>query len=188
MPDAENLAWKLVRVLAGRAPGSCWTRTRRSAGAAALENLPVTDATMRFMVPSSPLRRRVRNAVLHGSVRVPALRRRVNSGRLAEPFTYGASPIVEPGLGQVAPDASLPAGGRLRDRLGRDFVALLVSPDGTGPPGVLAVPADSVPGRRYAPGGVPAGGRLWLIRPDGHLAARRDPWLAAPTSMRSSPS
>ena len=75
----------------------------------------------------------------------------------------------------MAPDASLPAGGRLRSPLGRDFVALLVSPDGIGPPGVLAVPADSVAGRRYAPGGVPAGGRLWLIRPDGHLAARRDP-------------
>jgi 2-polyprenyl-6-methoxyphenol hydroxylase-like FAD-dependent oxidoreductase len=173
--DAENLAWKLARVLAGRAPAGLLDSYEPERRAAAAENLAVTGATMRFMVPSTPLRRRLRNAVLRGSVRVPALRRRVNSGRLAEPFTYPASPIVAPGLGQVAPDAPLPGGGRLRERLGRDFVALLVCPDGCGPDGVLAVPAGSAAGRRYAPGGVPAGGRLWLIRPDGHLAARRDP-------------
>ncbi len=173
--DAENLAWKLARVLAGRAPAALLDTYEPERRAAAAENLAVTGATMRFMVPATPLRRRVRNAVLRGSVRVPALRRRVNSGRLAEPFTYAASPVVEPGLGQVAPDAPLPGGGRLRDRLGRDFVAVLVSPYGTGPAGVVAVPADTDAGRRWAPDGVPAGGRLWLVRPDGHLAARRDP-------------
>lgn len=179
--DAENLAWKLARVLAGRAPAALLDSYQVERRAAAAVNLAVTGATMRFMVPPTPLRRRLRNAVLRGSVRVPALRRRVDSGRLAEPFRYAASPVVEPGLGQVAPDAPLP-GGRLRDHLGRDFVALLVLPTGAGPggeggglDGVLVVAADSAAGRRYAPDGVPAGGRLWLIRPDGHLAARRDP-------------
>jgi 2-polyprenyl-6-methoxyphenol hydroxylase-like FAD-dependent oxidoreductase len=173
--DAENLAWKLALVLAGRAPDALLDTYETERRAAAAENLAVTGATMRFMVPPSPLRRRLRNAVLRGSVRVPALRRRVNSGRLAEPFVYAGSPVVEPGLGGVAPDAPLPGGGRLRDLLGQDFVALLVGPDGAGPPGVVAVPADGAVGRRYTPGGVPAGGRLWLVRPDGHLAARRDP-------------
>jgi 2-polyprenyl-6-methoxyphenol hydroxylase-like FAD-dependent oxidoreductase len=176
--DAENLAWKLARVLAGRAPDALLDTYETERRAAAVENLAVTEATMRFMVPASPLGRRLRNAVLRGSVRVPALRRRVNSGRLAEPYTYADSPVVEPGLGQVAPDAPLAGGGRLRDLLGRDFVALLVTPDRTGAgarAGVVTVAADSAVGRRYAPEGVPAGGRLWLIRPDGHLAARRDP-------------
>ena len=168
--DAENLAWKLALVLAGRAPDALLDTYETERRAAAVENLAVTGATMRFMVPSTPLRRRLRNAVLRGSVRVPALRRRVNSGRLAEPFVYAGSPVVEPGLGGVAPDAPLAGGGRLRERLGGGFVALLVGPDGTGPDGVVAVPADSAVGRRYAPGGVPAGGRLWLIRPDGHLS------------------
>jgi 2-polyprenyl-6-methoxyphenol hydroxylase-like FAD-dependent oxidoreductase len=173
--DAENLAWKLALVLAGRAPDPLLDTYETERRAAAVENLAVTGATMRFMVPASRLRRRLRNAVLRGSVRVPTLRRRVNSGRLAEPFCYAGSPVVEPGLGGVAPDAPLAGGGRLRDLLGAGFLGLLVSPDGTGPDGVVAVPADSAVGRRYAPDGVPPGGRLWLIRPDGHLAARRDP-------------
>lgn len=173
--DAENLAWKLALVHKGQAPDALLDTYETERRAAAIENLDVTAATMRFMVPGSPLRRRLRNATLRGSVRVPALRRRVNSGRLAEPFCYAGSPVVQPGLGQVAPDAALPGGGRLRDLLGDDFVGLLVTPHGADRHGVVSVEADSAVGRKYAPDGVPPGGRLWLIRPDGHLAARRDP-------------
>jgi 3-(3-hydroxy-phenyl)propionate hydroxylase len=88
----------------------------------------------------------VRNAILRGSVRLPALRRRVNSGRLAQPFVYADSPIVVPGPddarlpghGDVAPDAPCRVIGpppespveRLRDLIGPCFVALLVC--GTG--------------------------------------------------------
>jgi 3-(3-hydroxy-phenyl)propionate hydroxylase len=146
--DAENLAWKLALVVAGRAPASLLESYDAERRAAAVENLAVTDASMRFMVPHGPLRRLLRNAILRGSVRLPALRRRVNSGRLAQPFVYAHSPIVVPGPddarlpahGDVAPDAPCRVIGpppespveRLRDLIGPGFVALLVCGRGSG--------------------------------------------------------
>jgi 3-(3-hydroxy-phenyl)propionate hydroxylase len=151
--DAENLAWKLALVAAGRAPESLLESYHVERRAAAAENLAVTDASMRFMVPHGPLRRLVRDSILRGSVRIAALRRRVNSGRLAQPFVYAESPIVTPGSddprlpahGDVAPDARCrmlaPSPGtpveRLRDLFGSSFVALLVCGEGS----ALASPA-----------------------------------------------
>ena len=208
--DAENLAWKLAMVLAGRASDSLLESYHVERRAAALENLAVTDASMRFMVPHGPVRRAVRNAILRGSLRVPRLRRMVNSGRLAQPFSYEASPIVTPGprdprlpqVGGVAPDASCQRIGgpadarRLRDLLGSRFVALLLAAapraastaairasrlawpapcdvvvvGADGPLSgvtVLADPQGEIQ-RGYGGGGASA----FLIRPDGHLAAR----------------
>jgi hypothetical protein len=140
--DAENLAWKLALVVTERAPAALLESYDSERRAAAVENLAVTDASMRFMVPRGRLRRLVRNAILRGSVRFPALRRRVNSGRLAQPYVYADSPIVVPGPedaglpvhGDVAPDAlcrvigppTEPPVARLRDLIGPCFVALLV--------------------------------------------------------------
>ena len=95
--DAENIAWKLAMVLAGRAPAALLATYDSERRAAALHNLAVTDATMRFMVPPNRLLRLYRNAILRGSLRSAALRKRVNSGRLSEPYTYTASPVVGPG-------------------------------------------------------------------------------------------
>ena len=137
--DAENLAWKLTMLLAGRASDELLESYHAERRAAALENLAVTDASMRFMVPRGRLRRWLRNAILRGSLRIPRLRRLVNSGRLAQPFSYADSPIVVaesreeriPAIGGVAPDApcrSLEGASvtRLRDLFGTGFVALLV--------------------------------------------------------------
>jgi len=138
--DAENLAWKLATVLAGRASDELLESYHTERRAAAIENLAVTDASMRFMVPRGRLRRTLRNAILRGSLRVPRLRRLVNSGRLAQPFSYADSPIVVgeareariPAIGGVAPDAPCRSRDgapvlRLRDLFGTGFVALLVA-------------------------------------------------------------
>ncbi len=213
--DAENLAWKLAAILAGDASDRLLESYHAERRAAALENLAVTDATMRFMVPRGPLRRAVRNAVLRGSLRSATLRRLVNSGRLAQPFTYAASPIVVqekgdprlPTVGGVVPDAPChPVGGpvaggpgegasRLRELLGERFVALLALDPGDAAKAAIRAsrlswpaPCDVVVIGHDAPlSGVivlddragevrraygAAGPGAFLIRPDGHLAAR----------------
>lgn len=140
--DAENLAWKLWLVWSGLAPDALLDTYDLERRAAADHNLIVTDATMRFMVPPSRLRRALRNLLLRGSLRVGCLRRFVNSGRLSDPFVYRDSTIVEkePGdsrgrsrvadVGSLAPDGPCrPVGqtksaGRVRELFGRGFVAL----------------------------------------------------------------
>ncbi len=181
-PDAENLAWKLARVLRGEAPDSLLDTYADERRAAAEENLAVTDATMRFMVPHGPWRRLVRNLTLRGSERLTALRRRVNSGRLAEPFQYAPSGIVEPGPddpalprhGAVAPDLVLGDGSRLKERLGGSFVVLVAGADEEYVAAVRALPwpfaVDVVADGALAPVYASSGPRGWVVRPDGHLA------------------
>jgi 2-polyprenyl-6-methoxyphenol hydroxylase-like FAD-dependent oxidoreductase len=120
--DAENLAWKLWLVLAGTAPAELLDTYELERRAAAEENIAITGATMRFMVPATRLHRLVRNAVLRASPRLPRLRRLVNSGKLSAPFVYTDSPIVAPAsdpaapvrVGAVAPDGPcrVASGGR----------------------------------------------------------------------------
>jgi 2-polyprenyl-6-methoxyphenol hydroxylase-like FAD-dependent oxidoreductase len=126
--DATNLAWKLALVLDGSAPESLLDSYERERRAAAQENLRVTGATMRFMAPPSLFHRLYRNAVLRGSLRLPALRRFVNSGKLATPAVYpGDGPVGKP----------LAAGAEVVDDAGHGFTVaahegerLLVRPDG----------------------------------------------------------
>jgi 2-polyprenyl-6-methoxyphenol hydroxylase-like FAD-dependent oxidoreductase len=151
--DAENLAWKLWLVLAGRAPEELLDTYDAERRAAAVENLAITGATMRFMVPATRLHRLVRNAVLRGSLRLPRLRRLVNSGKLSAPFVYTDSPIVAGAaegavavrVGAVAPDGPCaltdhgpprgvvggPGVRRVRELFGDGFVALYLAADGT---------------------------------------------------------
>ena len=139
--DAENLAWKLGLVLSEQAPDMLLDSYDAERHAAAVENLAITDASMRFMVPHGPLRRLARDSILRGSVRSGFLRRRVNSGKLSQPYSYAGSPVVAaphgddrlPLHGDVAPDARClalggEAGGvrRLRDLVGDGFVVLLI--------------------------------------------------------------
>jgi 3-(3-hydroxy-phenyl)propionate hydroxylase len=154
--DAENLAWKLALVLDGRAPEALLDSYEAERRDAAVENLAITDASMRFMVPHGPLRRAARNAILRGSVRFDALRRRVNSGRLSQPHSYRSSPVVAPDHGDdrlpahgaVAPDAPCTALGaeetavaRVRQLVGADFLALLVCRTGSKAAAAMAIRA-----------------------------------------------
>jgi len=167
--DAENLAWKLAAVL-DAAPDSLLDSYDAERRPAALANLAATDATMRFMAPHGPWRRAWRDLVLRMAPRSAWFRRRVNSGRLAEPASYEGSPTVTPGPddaalprhGTVAPDVRLADGTRLRDHLGRGFVVLL--PRALPAPPIRAEPLVIGPETVYGPS------RAWMIRPDGYIA------------------
>ena len=126
--DAVNLGWRLALVQAGVADERLLDGYERERRRAALENLRVTSATMRFMAPPTPLHRLARDAILRGSLRHAALRRHVNSGRLAEPAIYAdGDGVVGRPLPADAPALPLAHGfaaARLRDR------DVLVRPDG----------------------------------------------------------
>ena len=167
--DAENLAWKLAHVTAGVAPDVLLATYDAERRPAALENLAATEATMRFLAPHGPVRRAWRDLVLRMAPRWAWFRRRVNSGRLAEPATYGPSPVVAPGPGGseqlrhggVAPDAALAAGGRLRDRLGAGFVVVAAGHRAALAGATVCLVDDGSPYGTH---------RAWLVRPDGYLA------------------
>jgi pentachlorophenol monooxygenase/3-(3-hydroxy-phenyl)propionate hydroxylase len=94
--DAENAAWKIAFVLRGWAPDALLDSYHAERHAAACENLEVTSATMRFLVPGTDAERRHRVATLEAAATDPAARSAVDSGRLAEPFWYTASPLTTP--------------------------------------------------------------------------------------------
>jgi pentachlorophenol monooxygenase/3-(3-hydroxy-phenyl)propionate hydroxylase len=61
-----------------------------------LENLDVTSATMRFLVPGTDEEHRHRLDTLDRAGTDPAVRAKVDSGRLAESYWYHASPLTTP--------------------------------------------------------------------------------------------
>jgi 2-polyprenyl-6-methoxyphenol hydroxylase-like FAD-dependent oxidoreductase len=178
--DAENLAWKLAWVVRGEAEPPLLDSYEAERRPVAAENLRVTDATMRFMAPHGPMGRAWRDLVLRMAPRSDWFRRRVNSGRLAEPATYAAQArLSDPTLprhGAVAPDVRLRIGGRLRDRLGRSFVA--VAPGGI-EPGARVETVDVGPDTAYGPD------QVWLVRPDGHLASTVPLAEATPSALEA---
>jgi len=105
--------------------------------AAATENLRITENTIKFMVPPSRIGRLARNTLLRLAPRLKALRGRVNSGKMSEPFVYTNSPIIasrpdDPLVGQFAPDAMVLVEGqpvRLRTLFGTEFVGLYFGAD-----------------------------------------------------------
>ena len=179
--DAENLAWKLALVLGGRAPDALLDSYDAERRAAAVENLAVTDASMRFMVPHGPLRRGARNAILRGSVRFATLRRLVNSGRLSQPFTYAGSPVVAPAARRLAP-AGARGGGprRALHAARRERKGAAARPDRSGVPVSCsaAPPRSAPPPWRFAPrawrGRRRAGSRSGADRPLRGVSVLRD--------------
>jgi 2-polyprenyl-6-methoxyphenol hydroxylase-like FAD-dependent oxidoreductase len=126
--DAVNLGWRLALVHAGAADERLLDEYERERRGAALENLRITAATMRFMAPPTPLHRLVRDAILRGSLRSGVLRRRVNSGRLAEPAVYGdGDGVLGRPLPTSAPTRPYALGFSVARLHGRE---VLVRPDG----------------------------------------------------------
>ncbi len=199
--DAENLAWKLAAVHHGWVSGheaerllDSYSQERRSA---ALENLRVTHATMRFLVPPDDAAHARRREVLEQAVRDADARRQIDSGKLAEPYWYLDSPLTTPhpsvahfptapGMprppvpGVLCPDAPCrvpeqPGVTRLRQLFGAGFVILAAREPF--PLSCTEIPVTTYSLPTIDPTGavrqaLRAGAdSVHLVRPDGHLAA-----------------
>jgi len=91
--DAENLAWKLARVIHGYSPPQLLESYDQERGAAADENILNSTRSTDFITPKSPISRMFRNATLDLARHFSFAQRMVNSGRLSIPTHYVDSPL-----------------------------------------------------------------------------------------------
>jgi 3-(3-hydroxy-phenyl)propionate hydroxylase len=92
LEDAENLAWKLDRVLRGTSPESLLESYHVERSAAADENIRESTRSTDFMAPNSHHEARLRKAVLSLAKETEFGKRMVNAGRLSVPSIY-ATPL-----------------------------------------------------------------------------------------------
>ncbi|KUJ77520.1 FAD-dependent oxidoreductase [Ruegeria profundi] len=190
MQDADNLCWKLKLVIEGKAPELLLDSYSLERAQAADENITKSSQSTSFITPKSEMSRLLRDAVLDLSARHQFARPLVNSGRLSTPCTYHRSSLNSADAlngpeftrpGSACPDA--PLGDEfLLPKLAGKFTLLTIdadAPDRIEEDGVeatrlaLSVKDDVTLDlkRRYLGDATSA---VYLIRPDQHVAARRD--------------
>ena len=91
LEDAENIAWKLDRVLRGTSPESLLDSYHSERSAAADENIRESTRSTDFMAPHSRQEARLRQAVLSLAKETEFGKRMVNGGRLSVPSVYETS-------------------------------------------------------------------------------------------------
>jgi 3-(3-hydroxy-phenyl)propionate hydroxylase len=88
LEDAENLAWKLDRVLRGTSPEALLDSYHTERSAAADENIRESTRSTDFMAPVTRQEARLRQAVLSLAKETEFGKRMVNGGRLSVPSVY----------------------------------------------------------------------------------------------------
>jgi 3-(3-hydroxy-phenyl)propionate hydroxylase len=191
--DAENLAWKLDAVLAGRASPALLETYATERGQAARENALVATRAQAFITPGSAAGRLFRDAVLALAREHEFARALLNTGRPSAPTEYESTPLSVPDrdafAGGPAPGTAAPDGpyadGYLFSRRRGGFLALhfddVPAPASETVGGfvlehIVVAPQETVLRDRYAA----AGGATYVLRPDTHVAGRtRAPGPAA---------
>ena len=194
LEDAENLGWKLDRVLRKISPAALLESYHLERSAAADENIRESTRSTDFMAPATHQEARLRKAVLSLARETEFGKRMVNAGRLSVPSIYD-SPLSTadgdawrggPRPGASMPDAPIAAQGGEPTYLTDAFIgcgarftllefgngAAVDSPDGIG---VIRVGGEGgfsdstgLAAARYDA----EPGSAYLLRPDGYVAAR----------------
>jgi 3-(3-hydroxy-phenyl)propionate hydroxylase len=87
--DADNLGWKLALVLKGLLPVSYLDTYHAERHFAAEQNVAITNRTMRFLTPQTPMEKVFRKAVIDLAKQFEFAQALVNTGRLSTPTEYG---------------------------------------------------------------------------------------------------
>ena len=137
--DADNLGWKLGRVVRGDAPDALLDSYAAEREFAADENILNSTRATDFITPKSEISLLFRNAVLELAKDHPFARKLVNSGRLSLPATLHTSALNTPDVnvffgsmvpGAPAVDAPVFVDGKQQwflDLIGGEFVVARVS-------------------------------------------------------------
>jgi len=194
LEDAENLSWKLDRVLRRQSPESLLESYHVERSAAADENIRESTRSTDFMAPNSHQEARLRKAVLSLAKETEFGKRMVNAGRLSVPSMYETPLSTDDGVawaGGPPPGASMPdapISARSGDAMflteafiqkGTGFTwlefgngAATDAPDGLGVIRIGGadgfVDTEGLAGARYDA----EPGTAYLLRPDGYVAAR----------------
>jgi 3-(3-hydroxy-phenyl)propionate hydroxylase len=202
LEDAENLAWKLDRVLKRISPEALLESYHIERSAAADENIRESTRSTDFMAPGSRQEARLRQAVLSLARETEFGKRMINGGRLSVPSIYDSPLSTDdcdawrggPRPGASMLDAPIAARGGASSYLTDAFIKagtqfrLLEFANGAAvdPPedlGVIRIggqdgfaDCEGLVGARYDA----EPGTAYLLRPDGYVAARfRQPTRSA---------
>ena len=206
--DADNLCWKLARVVHNESPASLLRTFDDERVEAANENILNSSRSTDFITPKSAASRKMRDAVLALSRQHSFARRLVNSGRLSTPTMHrpGASSTADhdafacgPTTGAPAIDAPVTVKDRsasLLDQLGGRFDLLIFDGNERMPDTLesefgsnlrvarIATESQSPHALKDIEGLASRrydaqSGAVYLLRPDQHVAARwRKPSVA----------
>lgn len=191
--DVDNLCWKLAAVLQGNAPVGLLETYNEERCHGSAENIMHSARATNFMTPKSPMEMMFRDETLALAASYPFARKLVNSGRLSAPCSLADMSLQtpadnqHPGLnpGQACIDAPVVGDSEpwLLHYLGESFQLLTVGKTDLPelPAGLTHIAvADQPAGARVLEdvSGQVAGryglNKIYLVRPDQHIAARFD--------------
>jgi 2-polyprenyl-6-methoxyphenol hydroxylase-like FAD-dependent oxidoreductase len=181
--DAHNLAWKLALVASGHSPDGLLDSYGQERGPVAADVLALTHALVKLGTMTHPVRRAFRNTIVPVAGRLAPIQRRAVRRISHTGVAYVPSLLTYPDRnrtgvrpGRRAPDLQVTSDGqptRLYEVLRRGRHILLMpgqDPGGDLPPG-MGIWQDQVEVVEAIDGLDPAGS-IYLLRPDGYVAAR----------------